>query len=1132
MPHSSKFTVQEDLFAAAVPAPAGAVVRPPRGGMRPVGRRDSGRLGFTLVVTLTMLAAVTILVIGLYGIVARESQTSASYDAVDQADLAVQSGLDRVGAMLQGALADELGVVVAVPLTPAVDAKERPREMLLAANYDTASKQWTYQPLASGVARPAASDVLKMPASGFENQPAADPAVGPSIEANEREARRLPVPAPWRARVPKFWMQVRLPAVPDDEAAAEGGEAGTEGSPAGEETLVARYCFEVEDLQGRLSLASAGRHDAETDVAGRPADLQDEVVPAAIPVIPGLMIDPGGRWRRQPSSVWTLLRPDLEPLGTEFVPKSLNAMHRRLTAVPAKRLAVSPDMWRELLVAPDALTGWAGLDPARLSGPAVRQANGSLEDAQLRALEENTTGFLPPYDELALVPHGPGLARGGERKLNLNRVLAETGGATGETDHARMAAGVEEIANHIDRHLPDFRQRAGGFPLPRRAPIAQRDVHQRAYLKNLAAGMLDYADKDAVPSISVAAGGAGDESAEANIEYRGTDAHPLVNEYWQRHRFERFLGREVECSLTDYVEIWNPTNQEITGQVSCCFEYRGRLVVGLRSYPVMSSLDKAVSGAPEAIPGLQGLWFRPQTVTLRPNEIRVLAFEPVRFHLDGGAIGNVTGVQYYGQPANGNDDRESRYRLAFRPAGAAAYTVVDLPFAPLERYQMSSNLSVRQRFNVNQPGLSYRLRDNDWAYNVGDTRAAYFIDYHQEVIDYDDGSSPWGRNYRRFDSMLGEVRTYLWPDGGHNTLPCPTRVGSFDRNPDDITLRPPVNPSNSLAERQKFVQRLSNAGRYYSMTELGHVFDPIMWDPNGQGWRDEPVLYAEHADLNPALVKLNAGPAELDGHKRFCGGNSLRVGRVEHGLFRPDYRDTPEAGRPQHRGLAASSLLDLFHCGDANSLEAERINGPLVRIDGHVNVNTATRETLRALVAGRLVADPRLKKDSSDAEPADDRAVVLLAPSKRRTQAQADVIADAIIRNRPYITPAEVAEKAVLAPEDAAALQADPELPPLAANQPVFGYTRRDAGDDRRVQPEWSDAAAEELFARLWNNSTVRSRLFQVVVHGQAVKIGRSGETHVVASRSRLFHLFVRPVRRADGSLEKQAVEITYSRPL
>lgn len=1086
-------------------------------------------------VTLLILAAVTILVVGLYGIVSRESQTSASYEAVDQADLAIQSGLDHASLLLKNALSDELGVIFSAPLNPAEDDKQRSREMLVAANFDTLTKQWKYQPLASGVARPPAGDKLTMPFSGFEKRPAEDPAIGPSVDETPADARRLPIPAPWQARVPRYWMQLRLPNATDQ--AGGGAEGGQEGEESGEdgEKLVARYSFYVEDLQGKLSLANAGMHDTDNNVPFHQAANFDDVVPAIIPKIPGLIIDPKGRWRRSPASVWTLLRPDLEPMNSAMMPASVNSMHRRLTAVNSKRLAFSPDMWRELLVAPDPLTNWPGIDALRLTGPDARLENGSLADTQLRALEENTTGYLTPYDELALVPHSPGFEHGGDRKLNLNRILHDTGGDVGLTDQAKMQAAVIEMAEHINRHLPEFSKRAGGYPLPRSSSIDQRTVHKMAYLKCLAAGIIDYADKDGLPSINLPQGGAGDESAEGNIEYRGTDSSPLISEYWQRYRFERFLGREAEFSLTDFAEIWNPTNQTITGQITCCFEYKGRMSVGFRSYPVMSTVEQAIRGMPATRAGLQGRWFEPQTITLKPNEIQVIAFPAVVFRLDGGEVGNATGVDYYGQPANGNDDRESRYRLAFQPEGASSFTVVDMPLAPVERYYKNANLTYRQRFNVSQPGLAYRLRQKGFAWIVGDTRASYFIDYNQEEISYEGGSSPWGRNYRRFNDptdLPGESRPFLFPDGGHNTIPCPTPIGSYDRNPDDISMRPKDNPTNSEIERQKFIQPISNSGRFYSPTEIGNVFDPIMWDPNGKGWFDEEVLYSEHADLKPSVVRIDPTNADLDAHKRFCGGNSLRIGRAEHSLFRPDYRDKPDDGRPRNRGLAATSLLDLFHVGDANSDDSRQFRGDLVRIDGHVNVNTASKETLRALVAGRLGMDPLLKKDSEQPEPTKDKRTTMLPPSRKRTEAQADVIATSIIQNRPYVTPAEVAEKAILSPQEAANLVKDGELLSLEANMPVFGYTKRDPKNDLVVQPEWTDAAAEELFGRLWNNSTVRSRHFKVVVCGQTVKVGREGRTNVVATRSRVFHVFVRPVRGVDGSLEKQVVEVMYSRAL
>jgi hypothetical protein len=1157
--------------------------------------------GFTLVVTLVILAAVTILVVGLFGIVGRERQVSVTYDAVDQAELAVQAGLEDAGSMLKQALADELGVIFSTPLFPQEDSVGRRREMLMAANYNVETNLWDYQVLASGIDSPAASERLARPPMGFESRPSRRVTRGErSFLDPEREGGRLPRAANWMAARPKFWLDVNLP----------GQEAG--GPDAGER-LVARYCFEVDDVQGRLSLANAGFQQGlmPEDSPLSYVEMPQDVTVFEAPVVPGLLIDAGGLWRRQPASLWTLLEPGWEwipgataPEQWSFdAPPSLTnsqAMYRLLSALEMKRLFVTESSWRELLLGPDVLRGWPGMDVKlvreRFKSTDERPPGvppGSLRHAQSRRLEENTTGAWAPYLELALIPHDVGIEFGGELKMNLNTMLLEAEAHEAVT-HVEKARGVvEKIADHIDRHLPMFKKRAGGYTLPRARPIGDREVHEKAYLKALAAGMIDYADVDVLPTMNVDLGGAGLENgadSEAMVEYRGMDAFPLVSETWQRFRYERLVSSSVvEYSITDYLELWNLTNLEIGGDILYGFEFRGRMWVGSEVYPVMDSAQgrrpgaEVVSGRPFEVPGLTGLWMRPEPqkfstkgdtpageVNLVPNEITVLRCPPVVFRLSGSGIETITGVQYLGQPAYGNDDRESRYRLAFRPKGATQYTVVDLPFAPLERYQRAATATTRQYYNTSHCGFSYRLRDRRWAFNVGDPRAAYYIDYHQEDVSYINGSSPWGRNYRRFERMAGEIRTFLWPDGGHNTIPSPNRIGDVNLNPVDgpaptlpadkpAQTRPAINAGNNAAERLKYIQHLSGKGRFYSVTELGHIFDPIMWNPNGSEWADVEVLYGQHADLAPEVFDENPNAVFLDAHKRFCGGNTLRIGRVEHSAFRTDYRPVEERdmNRRFNRGMAASTLLDLFHCGDPNVIEMEDTQGIFQKIDGHVNVNTASRETLRAMVAGRLRMDPLIVADSekdvrnqtarlsvenhgrgnSDLE----KPWVMIPPSMAPQLEHADLVAEAIIQNRPYVSPAEVAEKAVVTEQMRPMLEAMQELPeeskrllaPAAVGMPVFGYTERNVSnnasiaEDRRVMPQWNDRAAEESFARLWNNATTRSRHFLITVTGQAVRLSRSGEEQVMATRSRQFQVFLRPVRNDEGLMIDQVVEVT-----
>jgi hypothetical protein len=218
-----------------------------------------------------------------------------------------------------------------------------------------------------------------------------------------------------------------------------------------------------------------------------------------------------------------------------------------------------------------------------------------------------------------------------------------------------------------------------------------------------------------------------------------------------------------------------------------------------------------------------------------------------------------------------------------------------------------------------------------------------------------------------------------------------------------------------------------------------------------------------------------------------------------------------------------------------------------VRIDGQININTATREALRAALAGRLVMDPQLKLRSQDKDPGTplelQPATSRLPVGKDDSASHADLAAELIIRHRPFISVAEVVDKVVM--PTAADLVQRP-LPKgmtlekiqgqvLVEKKPIFGMSARTApaGSEPKIEPEWSDAAAEEAFARLFNSGTVRSRNFRVVVSGQAVRKTRSGKTVVLATRSRMYHVFIRPISRDGvGNITSQKVEIIYARNL
>ncbi|HEX5791076.1 MAG TPA: hypothetical protein VFY13_07965, partial [Luteolibacter sp.] len=367
---------------------------------------------------------------------------------------------------------------------------------------------------------------------------------------------------------------------------------------------------------------------------------------------------------------------------------------------------------------------------------------------------------------------------------------------------------------------------------------------------------------------------------------------------------------------------------------------------------------------------------------------------------------------------------------------------------------------------------------------------------------YPDNVSPHRRNLRRSNvydkdpSALktrhyGRVLPSQWPDGGHDSPTGAFRVTSgvaalpTDQDKWPLAEVPEPSPGNAP-------QRISDLGRFYSATELGHLHDPIMWEPvygdledsPGSGVRDTGILNGTLAfgarptmpmdRMRWPLVSATSRPSRLHG-----GGNTLRIGRPEH----------PRFDRP---GLRAVQWLDLFHAGVANSSDPERRQGPLQRIEGRINLNTASRDVLRCLAAGALRQDPEICRITGwnhdttfsfapRSEPLRPDDAARAVPSER--------IADAIIARRPLISPTQLA---TLADETGHPVFGGPDQPGLAG---VI---------------QMSDAAAEEAFARVYNNSTVRSRNFRIWLIGQTLG-GRQGQAEVLAQVRRMITVFVDP---------------------
>ena len=797
--------------------------------------------------------------------------------------------------------------------------------------------------------------------------------------------------------------------------------------------IVARYAYWVEDLQGKIDAGRAGN-----------TKQSKQHVRAEWPFpAPGLNGD-------------DVLGPSTGSSLDQIALYAVDPEAREDAQGSAGEALIQN---RRLLVSPDSVLAAAGV-----SAPLQRGEDGHLVDGAGRGVEENVVAGLRSYLEQPLVPFSEGIdpSVAGEPKLNLNRLLA-TGGD----------AAVREMAAFVEGALPLFEERKGGFP--------------DNYLETLAANALDYADEDG-------------ESTFTADRYRGVDSYPLVSEFLMRFRWGRVYDEDdvtyIELSVSTYVELWNMSDQEVTGDAEVSYECAATLSYDLNPNRTLADLTHAT---PKLVKRDGYHWFPAIQVSLKPNEYRVIKCGTLSFKLES----NVDWVPAVTLSKEIDEVSVAGYRMKWNG------TLVDQSRGAVHRYGSTLSLedgkqdepgTARVSVRASIPSHSH-VRDDGTAYrnNMGDPRMSFYNLAKQAPNAYPGNYSPNRRNVRwnvyRWDKdqkqkVWGRVMPSEWPDGGHNsTLVSNAFVTGDTRIPPDDPIFFPE-PSSVLRDPvvEEAPMRLSNLGRFYSATELGRVYDPIMWDVSMPGggnrpWGDVETTTQESTDHG--------------------GGNTLRIGRREHSRF--DSHSKP--------GMEAWHLLDLFHAGQSRSDSAAEREGPLVRIEGHVNLNTASRDVLRAVVAGAFMMDPAMCRRTSD----DHDLGGLMAPPVSRYELDsgevntlANRIADGIIAARktaPFTSVSSIAEAMT------------------SEGKPVFGNTDLLPNGDKVHR---SDSASEEMFARVYESSTVRSRNFRVWVVGQSVApVGTGGGVgEILAEVRRCYTVFADPGERdTDGRIDSSKVK-------
>jgi hypothetical protein len=827
---------------------------------------------------------------------------------------------------------------------------------------------------------------------------------------------------------------------------------------------ISRYAYWVEDLQGKIDGRIVGNVEGEGGIHAR---------------------------NKFPD-------PPAKPLSDKLPPLSAIAIH---VLDPASGDKSKPDGedgksltrkvidGRPAMLSPESIIGATGILGYDDNAAQRNATTGLLTDPIAAALQRDVSPVNQAYYEQPVVPFAAGIsaAVSGKPKLNLNKLLTGT-----------RSSAVDEMAKWMDDCMPDFEDhRKGGFP--------------DDYLKTLAAGALDYADEDGDPTVEPGS-------------YVGMDSYPLLSEIVLHIEFQgagKVGTRNVlKWRFKLFAELWNMTNKPVsTGFARLSYE------VNLQPETIGASSESLPFDDPSILRDstqsshnlteIDGKFYSPaKSITLQPDEYRFEEFASVSYNLEYTPQSKAAEfdleepeLEARGITLLWNNEPAHIIKSIVRDAYGVSNFKTNVP-------RMAGKAAI--------PGHSYGPYGL-FVNNMGDPRIANFLRSTRLGENaYPENISPNRRNVRRLSIYdadpskekrwhYGRVLPSEWPDGGHDSP-----IGNFVVTTNNAILPTDSKqwPSKPTPMKENAPQRISNLGRFYSATELGHVFDPVMWKPAyidlegnpGSGAKDTDELLL---DL-PLIKKKPVMPATRNVWPEvttastpstdYGGGNTLRIGRPEHGMF-------------DHPGERAIQLLDLFHAGVPDSENASLREGHVVEIKGNINVNTAGKNALRAMAAGMLVQDPELRRVTNWEH---DIASGYFRPKTTplelgtpRISLVADRIADAILLQRPFASTSELG------------------LVRDADGDPVFG--NRDLYPDYK-NIQWSDSAAEELFGRVYDASTVRSRNFRVWVIGQAIT-GPDDKPEILAESRKVFTVFADPGdRKSDGGIDpaKYNPRVTY----
>lgn len=507
---------------------------------------------------------------------------------------------------------------------------------------------------------------------------------------------------------------------------------------------------------------------------------------------------------------------------------------------------------------------------------------------------------VPPGIQVAV---GRGYSNAGQVKFDLN------------TNVTSGIVGVGNLVSILSNNLPAFGNRGGGMAGP-------------AYLSNLAANLVDYADADIEPTTEAVIG--------TNLPaWRGAEAIAWPNEIFTRFHFETSDtkavagGFQYSFKYKHYLEVWNIGNQDVPLTSMVLSNSRSFLV---RIPPLTLNLSNASFGP------ITRLTLSPvagSPTSLKPGEFGMLESPTTTLTYLDTSKSTATNVQF--QDWNGNSSVILTTNLNVVSATRMGQLVYNKDITATNLYGVTAGVNFAT-------GLSYACQSTYRADppNLksvgGDPRAQLFLGTWptkgQVYVNY---SSPGGLNWeygnRSFSNGYVNGQA-LWADGGtYRASDLGTNPTSYGTDPADLYKTRLGTWSTNLA-----LSRLNNTGSFSNICELGNLFDPMQWEDSTQLPVSAGGMPGLWTNLSAAATAVNTAGGRV----------SLRIGRPEYTRF----AFTNLGGDPvPNMGMSAAALLDLFRAGNSDGFTG----------GGKINLNTAPSPVLAALAGGcRLTNDPVL----------------------------------------------------------------------------------------------------------------------------------------------------------------------------